>query len=65
MIESLNFMCQKFWTFMWTKKKKKSSFSRRIFVLSNEKLTFEKENEILLNTFLNFNLFYLIVINFL
>ena len=31
----------------------------------SEKLTFEKENVIFFNTSLNFNLFYLIVVNFL
>ena len=35
------------------------------FFLSSEKLNFKKENVIFLNTFLNFNLFYLIVVNFL
>ena len=45
--------------------KKKSTFSRRIFFSSSEKLTFEKENVILFNTFVNFHLFYSIVVNFL
>ena len=40
--------------------KKKSTFFRRIFFLS-EKLTFEEENVIFFNTYLNFNLFYSIV----
>ena len=44
--------------------KRKSTFSRRIFFPSSKKLTFEKENVILFNTFLNFNLFYLIVVFF-
>ena len=55
---------QKFWTFIWTKVKK-NLFFRRIFFSSSEKLTFEKENVIFFNTFLNFDLFYLIVVNFL
>ena len=45
--------------------KKKIYFFRRIFFSSSEKLTFEKENVIFLNTFLNFDLFYLIVVIFL
>ena len=39
--------------------------SRRNFYSSHEKLTFEKENLIFLNTLFNLNLFYLIVVNFL
>ena len=35
------------------------------FFPSSEKLIFEKENVILFNTFLNLDLFYLIVVNFL
>ena len=58
-------MCQKFWTFMWTKIKKKSTFFKRAFFSSSEKLTFEKENVMFSNTFLNLNLFYWIVVNFL
>ena len=42
---------------------KKSNFFRKIFS-SSEKLTFEEENVIFFNTFLNFNLFYFIVVNF-
>ena len=38
---------------------------RRIFFSSSEKLTFEKKNVIFFNTYLSFNLFYLIVVNFL
>ena len=37
---------------------KKKSTIFRIFFSSSEKLTFEKENVILFNTFLNLNLFY-------
>ena len=48
-----------------TEDKKKSTFSRRIFFSSNKKLTFEKENVIVFNTFFNLNLFYSIVINIL
>ena len=48
---------------MWTKIKEKSVFLG--FFLSREKLGFEKENMIFLNTVLNLNLFYLIVVNFL
>ena len=33
------------------------------FISSSEKLTFEEENVILFNTFLNLNLFYSIVVN--
>ena len=40
-------------------------FFRRIFFPNSEKLIFEKENVILFNTFLNLNLFYSIVVNFL
>ena len=40
-------------------------FLGEFFFASNEKLTFEKENVIFLNTIINFSLFYLIVINFL
>ena len=46
------------------KVKKKSIFLEGFF-FSSEKLTFEKENVIFFNTYLNFNLFYLIVDNFL
>ena len=49
-------MCRKFWTFMWTKIIKKIYFFRRIFFSSSEKLTFEKENVILFNTFLVVNI---------
>ena len=45
--------------------KKKYIFFRTIFFSSSEKLTFEKENVIFFNTYLNFNSFYLIVVNFL
>ena len=45
--------------------KKKSTFSGMIFLPSSGKLTFEKENVILFDTFWNINLFYLIVVNFL
>ena len=45
--------------------KKKSTFFRKIFFPSSEKLIFEKENGILQNIFSNFNLFYFIVVNFL
>ena len=44
---------------------KKFYFFRRIFFSSGEKSTFEKENVIFFNTHLSFNLFYLIVVNFL
>ena len=44
---------------------KKIYFFRRIFFSSGKKFTFEKGNVILFNTFLNLNLFYLIVVNFL
>ena len=44
--------------------KKKPTIFRKIFFSSSEKLTFEKENVILFNTFPNFNSFYLIVVNF-
>ena len=47
------------------KSKKKICFFRRIFFSSSEKLTFEEENVIFFNTYLNFNLFNLIVVNFL
>ena len=43
---------------------KKINFFRRIFFPSSEKLTFEKENVIFFNTFLNFDLSYLIVVVF-
>ena len=59
-----NWMCRKFWTFMWTKIIKKSTFFRRIFFSSSEKLNFDKENVIFF-TFFYFNLFYLIVVDFL
>ena len=42
---------------------KKSTFFRISFS-SSEKLTFAKENVIFLNTFLNFNLFHLILVIF-
>ena len=57
-------MFRKFWAFMWTKMIKKYTFFR-IFFSSHEKLTFEKENVIFFNTFLNSNLFYSTVVNFL
>ena len=44
--------------------RKKITFSRRIFFSSSKKITFEKENVILFNTFFNLNLFYLIVVFF-
>ena len=44
--------------------KKNLLFLERFF-LSNKKLTFEKENMIVFNTFLNFNLFNFIVVIFL
>ena len=44
---------------------RKKYFFQKDFFLSSEKLTFEKENVIVFNTFLNFNLFYLIVVDFL
>ena len=48
------------------RKEKKSTFFRKIFFFStSEKLPFEKENVILESIFLNLNLFYLIVVNFL
>ena len=47
---------------MWTKVKKIYFLD---FFSSSEKLTFEKENVIFLSTFLNFNLFYFIVVKFL
>ena len=53
-------MCRKF----WTKIIKKIFFFRKIFFLSSKKLTFEKENVIFFNTFLSFNLFYLILLSF-
>ena len=64
-LQTLNefFTCRKFWKFMWTKINKKSNILK-VFFSSNEKLTFEKENVILFNIFLNLNLFYLIVVNF-
>ena len=40
-------------------------FWKDFFFASTEKLTFEKANVILFNTFLNLNLFYWIVVNFL
>ena len=43
----------------------KNYFFQKDFFLSSEKLTFEKENVIFFDTFLNFNLFDLIVVNFL
>ena len=58
-------MCRKFWTFMWTKVEKNLLFLERFIFSSSEKLTFEKENVIFLNTFFNFNLFYLIEVIFL
>ena len=58
-------MFRKFWTFMWTKLIKKSTFFRRIYFSSSEKLTLEEENVIFLKYFFSFNLFYLIVVNFL
>ena len=54
-------MCRKFWTFMWTKVKK-NYFFQKDFFSSSKKLNIEKENVIFLNTFLNFNLFDLIVV---
>ena len=54
---------------MTESKKKNLYFFERfffwIFFSSSEKLTFEKENVIFFNTYLNFELFYLIVANFL
>ena len=47
-------MCQKFRTFMWTKLKKNLLFLERFFFSSSEKLTYEKENVILFNTFFQF-----------
>ena len=47
------------------KRKIKSTFFRKIFFSTSEKLAFEKENVIFKNIFLNLNLFYLIVVNFL
>ena len=44
---------------------KKIYFFRRIFFSISEKLNFEKENVIFYNNFLNCDLFYLIVVNFL
>ena len=44
-------MFRKFETFTWTKIIKKSTFLEGIFISSSEKLTFEKENVIFLNTF--------------
>ena len=44
--------------------KKKSTFFRKIFFSSSEKLLFEQENVIFFNTFLNLNSFYLIVVFF-
>ena len=63
-------MCRKFWTFMLTWKygcesKKKYTFFRKIFFSSSEKLIFENENVIFLNTFLNFDLVFVIVVIFL
>ena len=43
---------------------KKNILFLETFFLSNEKLTFEKENMIFFNTFFNFNLFNLIVVIF-
>ena len=48
---------------MWMKMKKKSTYLNEFFF--NQQLTFERENVIFLSPFLNFNLFYLIVVNFL
>ena len=44
---------------------KKNLLFLETFFSSSEKLTFEKENVIFFNTFLNFNLFYLNVFIFL
>ena len=46
------------------RKLNKSTCFKKIFFSSSEKLTFEKENVNFLNTFLNFHLFYLIVVIF-
>ena len=46
-------------------RKKKSTFFRKIFFSTSEKLPFEKENVIFYNIYLNLNLFYSIVVNFL
>ena len=43
---------------------KKLIFLEGFFFSSSAKLTFEKENVILFNTFLNLNLFYSILVNF-
>ena len=56
-------MYRKFWTFMWTKVKKMYFFYKDFFSII-KKLTFEKENVIFLNTYLNFDLLYLIVVHF-
>ena len=45
-----------------SKKKNNLLIFERLFS-SSEKLTFQKENVIFFNTFLSFNLFYLIVVN--
>ena len=58
-------MCRKFWTFIWTKVKINLLLLERFCFSSSEKFNFEKENGIFLNTFLNFNLFYLMVVIFL
>ena len=48
-----------------TNESEKKIYFFGFFFSSSEKLTFEKENVIFFNTFLNFDLFYLIVVNFL
>ena len=45
--------------------KKNLLFLERFFFPSSAKLIFDKGNGIFQNTFLNFNLFYFIVVNFL
>ena len=45
--------------------KKKIYFCLEDFFSSGKKLTFEKENVIFFDTYSNFNLFNLIVVNFL
>ena len=42
-----------------------NNFKNLLFFSSSKKISFEKENVIFFNTFLIFNLFYSIVVNFL
>ena len=56
--------CRKFWTFMWKIILKKSTFFWKVFCLKQWKINFWKRKWDFKNTFLNLNLFDLIVVKF-